>query len=155
MRFRLTGTTPLAPPPAAVWPLLLDHEFIGHCSDGIDSIERVTDTHFFVRTEVAIGPFTLHFPLDVHLRDLTPARTATMHVSGEAPGMHVRATSTIQLKTNGTGTSLEWTTDTRATGMVARVAGAVVRKLTETTVAEFWDVFAREAPARVARGDAP
>ena len=154
MDYRLAGEIGVAMPPSRVWPLLLDPEFIGDCSEGIDTIAAVNDTHFHVTTEVKVGPFTLHFPLDVRLLDLEPSESATMLVHGEAPGIRVQARSSVALQEHGAGTRLHWNTRTTAHGMVATVAGAVLKRLVEARITEFWDAFARDAPARAAtRGE--
>lgn len=81
-----TGTIDIAAPRQAVWDLLLDFDRLATCGPGVESIERLDDTHARVRAKIGVGFMTLGFTIELELVEAVAPDRAVIRATGEASG---------------------------------------------------------------------
>ena len=146
MRLTFAGAPEIPAPRDLVWRRLTDPEFVARSAPGVESVERIDDTHFKVMSGFGVGPFKLHLALDVELGNLIPPTSLTMRTRGHAPGSTIEVGADVRLEpVDGSRTRLTWTAETEVNGFAAGIGApfleSVARKLTD----HFWQAFAEAA----------
>lgn len=146
MRLEFSGAPEISLPRTKVWELLLDPDFVAAAAPGVESVERVDDTHYKVVASFGVGAIRLKFRLDVALGDLAPPERARMTTTGKAPGSNVRVETSVTLEaTNGDRTRLRWKAESEVHGAVASVGARLLKGTAQKLVEEFWTTFAERA----------
>jgi carbon monoxide dehydrogenase subunit G len=144
-----TGTVEIEAPRAAVWELLLDFEELATCGPGVQSIERLDETHARVRAKIGVAFMTMGFTIDLELVDVVAPERAVIRATGEAPGNQVEARGEMRLSGPQEGpTTMSYEASVDLFGSLAGVGSRMI----ESTAAKLLDqtfecVRARLVPA--------
>lgn len=146
MRLEFSDAPEIATTSEHLWAQLLDPDFVGASTPGVESIEAIDPTHFKVISGLGVGSIRVQFNLDVELFDIVEKQSLKMRARGKAPGSVVEVVSSLRIEDAGEGmVRLGWTATSEVSGAMAGIAPhfleAAARKLTE----EFWAGFARRA----------
>jgi uncharacterized protein len=144
MRLQFSGAPEVTASRAEVWRHLMDPDFVARSAPGVESVQRIDDTHFKVVSGFGVGSIKLRFVMDVELHDITEPAIFKMRARGKAPGSNVDVRSAVELDEIGPElTRMCWHADTEVSGSVAsigaRLMESTARKLTE----QFWQDFAK------------
>lgn len=154
MRLDFSGAPEIGAPIEEVWRRLLDHEFVARCAPGVESVERLDDTHFIVISGLGVGSVRVRFSLAVELGDLQPPSRATLTARGRAPGSELLVESTVQLESLAQSrTRLSWTAAASVAGTVASVGARLLKGTAQRLAERFWEEFARQAAAAAPQPD--
>ena len=143
------GTLEIDAPRQAVWDLLLDFDRLATCGPGVESIERLDDTHARVRAKIGVGFMTLGFTIDLELVEAVAPDRAVIRATGEAPGTSAEANGWMHLSGPTDGpTRMDYEATVELFGSLAGIGSRMIEgtaaKLIEQT---FECVRAQLAPA--------
>lgn len=146
MRLTSSGAPEISAPRDLVWRRIMDPDFVARSAPGVESVERIDESHFKVISGFGVGAMKLRFTLEVELSNVAPPIALTMRSLGKAPGSEVDVSTDIRLETlEANRTRLNWTAETEVSGTVAivgaRILEGIARKLTD----QFWKDFAEAA----------
>ena len=145
-RRKLTSALLLA---FAVWDLLLDFERLSACGPGVQSIERLDETHARVKAKVGVAFMTLGFTIDLELVEVEAPDRAVIRATGAASGNQVEASGRMQLSGPAEGpTTMDWSATVELFGSLAGVGSRMIESTAAKLIDETFDcVRARLAPA--------
>lgn len=124
----------------------MDHQFVASCAPGVETVDKIDETHFTAVSGFGVGSIKLRFRLDIELADLDPPNRAKMLVKGKAPGSAIQVASAIALEQVGDDrTRLRWNATSRVDGRVASVGARLMKGTAQRLTEEFWDRFAERA----------
>ncbi len=148
MRLDFSGTPEIALPRDRVWTLLLDPDFVASAAPGVESVEKIDDTHFLVTAGFGVGAIKLRFKFDVELTHLDRPSSAIMNARGQAPGSNVHVETSVALHERAPDrTQLAWKADANVHGTVASVGARLLKGTARKLTEEFWQTFAERASA--------
>ena len=162
---RIENSFEVPAPPEEAWKLLLDVERVVPCMPGAKLTEVVDDRHWKAEMAVKLGPIGLAFTNDVVLEDVDEAnRRITMSATGRETKGRGGAKATIEssLAPIDGGTRVDIATDMTLSGTVAQygrgivadVAGQLVKRFADCLAAQLAPPPPAEAPAADASGAA-
>jgi carbon monoxide dehydrogenase subunit G len=144
-----TGSVEINAPRAAVWDLLLDFEQLGTCGPGVQTIERLDETHARVKAKIGVGFMTLGFTIDLELVEVEEPNRAVIRATGAAPGNQVEANGRMQLSGPPEGpTTMAYEATVELFGSLAGVGSRMIEGTAGRLIDQTFDcVRARLAPA--------
>ena len=144
-----TGTVEIDAPRAAVWDLLLDFERLSACGPGVQSIERLDETHARVKAKVGVAFMTMGFTIDLELVEVQAPDRAVIRATGAASGNQVEASGRMELNGPAEGpTTMDWAATVELFGSLAGVGSRMIESTAAKLIDEtFACVKARLAPA--------
>lgn len=144
-----TGTVEIDAPRQAVWDLLLDFERLAACGPGVQSIERLDETHARVKAKVGVAFMTMGFTIDLELVEVAEPERAVISAKGAASGNQVEASGRMQLSGPDEGpTTMDWSATVDLFGSLAGVGSRMIEGTAAKLIDEtFACVKARLAPA--------
>lgn len=146
MRLDFSGAPEVALPRERVWQLLLDPDFVAAAAPGVESVQKMDDTHYTVTAGFGVGAIKLRFRLDVQLSDLDPPNSAKMTAAGKAPGSNVHVRTAVALEELAADrTRLHWNANSEVHGSVASVGARLLKGTARKLTEDFWEEFARRA----------
>ena len=144
-----SGTIEIEAPRAAVWDLLLDFEQLAQCGPGVQSIERLDETHARVRAKIGVGFMTLGFTIDLELVEVEAPDRAVIKATGTAPGNQAEANGRMQLSGPPEGpTTMDYDATVELFGSLAGVGSRMIEGTAGKLIDQTFDcVRARLSPA--------
>ena len=144
-----TGSVEISAPRAAVWDLLLDFEQLGTCGPGVQTIERLDETHARVKAKIGVGFMTLGFTIDLELVEIEAPDRAVIRATGSAPGNQVEANGRMRLSGPADGpTTMDYEATVELFGSLAGVGSRMIEGTAGKLIDQTFDcVRARLAPA--------
>jgi carbon monoxide dehydrogenase subunit G len=146
---QFTGSLDIDAPRQAVWDLLLDFERLATCGPGVESIERLDETHARVRAKVGVGFMTMGFTIELELVETAEPDRAVIRATGDAPGTSVEANGAMQLTGPAEGpTHMEYDATVELFGALAGVGSRMIEGTAAKLIEQTFDcVQAQLAPA--------
>jgi carbon monoxide dehydrogenase subunit G len=144
-----TGSLDIDAPRQAVWDLLLDFDRLATCGPGVESIERLDDTHARVRAKVGVGFMTLGFTIELELVETHAPDRAVIRATGEAPGTSVEANGSMHLTGPAEGpTRMDYQATVELFGALAGIGSRMIEGTAAKLIEQTFDcVRAQLAPA--------
>lgn len=144
-----TGSVEIDAPRAAVWDLLLDFDQLGTCGPGVQTIERLDETHARVKAKIGVGFMTLGFTIDLELVEVEAPDRAVIRATGTAPGNQVEANGRMRLSGPAEGpTTMDYEATVELFGSLAGVGSRMIEGTAGKLIDETFEcVRARLAPA--------
>jgi carbon monoxide dehydrogenase subunit G len=137
---RFSGTVAIDAPRDKVWAFVIDPEQVGSCGPGVESIEKVDDTHYKARAKVGVGFISARFNADLELAEQAPPDRAVIKARGQAPGSAVDATATMSLSDGeGGGTTMDWEADVTISGTIASVGARLIEGTANKLIGQTFD----------------
>jgi carbon monoxide dehydrogenase subunit G len=137
---RFSGSVQIEAPRDKVWAFVIDPEQVGSCGPGVESIERVDDTHYKARAKVGIGFISARFNADLEMAEQDPPDRAVIKARGQAPGSAVDATATMRLSDGeGGGTLMDWEADVTISGTIASVGARMIEGTANKLIGQTFD----------------
>ncbi|HJP89100.1 MAG TPA: carbon monoxide dehydrogenase subunit G [Candidatus Limnocylindrales bacterium] len=143
------GTVDIDAPRTAVWDLLINFERLAPCGPGVDTIERLDDTHARVKAKVGVGFMTLGFTIDLELIETDEPDRAVIRATGQAPGTSVEANGSMHLSGPPEGpTRMDYDATVELFGALAGVGSRMIEGTASRLIDQTFDcVRAQLAPA--------
>lgn len=132
-------TVALDADPERVWDFILDVPAVAKCIPGVDSIEPLGGDKYKVMMKVRVGPIGLSLQSELAIVEKDEAsKTAALRVDAadKRVGGAVKATMTTHLEPNGTGTTMQVTTDAQVLGRIGDFGQPVIRKKADQMLQE-------------------
>jgi uncharacterized protein len=143
-----SGTTEIAAPRDRVWAFVIDPEQVGRCGPGVESIEKVDDTHYRATAKVGIGIITTRFKVDLELADAEPPDRSVIRATGHAPGSTVDARGEMVLTGAPEGpTTMAWSADVQIGGTIASVGARLIEGTANKLIGQAFDCIRRTLEA--------
>jgi carbon monoxide dehydrogenase subunit G len=144
-----SGAVEIDAPRAAVWDLLLDFEQLATCGPGVQSIERLDETHARVRAKIGVGFMTMGFTIDLELVEVEAPDRAVIRATGAAPGNQVEANGHMRLTGPAEGpTTMAYEASVELFGSLAGVGSRMIESTAAKLLDQTFDcVRSRLAPA--------
>jgi carbon monoxide dehydrogenase subunit G len=147
-----SGTVDIDAPRAAVWDLLLDFEQLAKCGPGVQSIERLDETHARVRAKIGVAFMTMGFAIDLELVEVEAQERAVIRATGAAPGNQVEAHGQMRLSGPAEGpTTMAYEASVELFGSLAGVGSRMI----EGTAAKLIDETFECVRGRLTTAPAP
>lgn len=144
-----TGSLDIDAPRQAVWDLLLDFDRLATCGPGVESIERLDETHARVRARIGVGFMTLGFTIELELVEALAPERAVIRATGEAPGTSAEANGWMHLSGPPQGpTRMDYEATVELFGALAGVGSRMIEGTAARLIDETFEcVRAQLAPA--------
>jgi carbon monoxide dehydrogenase subunit G len=144
-----TGSLDIDAPRQQVWDLLLDFDRLATCGPGVESIERLDDSHARVRAKIGVGFMTLGFTIELELVETVEPERAVIRATGEAPGTSVEANGSMRLSGAPEGpTRMDYEATVELFGALAGIGSRMIEGTAAKLIDQTFDcVRAQLAPA--------
>jgi len=141
-----SGAPEISAPPDLVWQRLMDPDIVARSAPGVESVERIDETHFTVICGFGVGALKLRFTLEVELSNMTPPVALTMRTLGKAHGSALNVSTDIRLESlEANRTRLNWTAETEVNGALASLGAGLLEGIARRLTDQFWKDFAEAA----------
>ncbi|MEO8842775.1 MAG: carbon monoxide dehydrogenase subunit G [Kofleriaceae bacterium] len=132
-----------------VWDALFDPAVLAAVMPGCEKLELV-DGAYVGEIKVKIGPIQGKFTGKVDLSDRVEPTSYKMVVDGRGAQGFVKATATIELASEGTGTKLHYDSDAQVGGKIASAGQRLVETSAKAIVKQSLEGLAENIKLRVA-----
>ncbi len=122
-------------PQQKIWEAIQTPEVIAEILPNCKSLEPIGDNKFIANIEVKLGTIKSNFKSTLSIIDKNPPNGYSFLVSGVGTKGYLNGKGSIQLQENGDGTSLNFTAEGNAAGIIARVG----KRLIEATGKKLMD----------------
>lgn len=132
-------TVDLDADPARVWDFVMDVPSVAKCIPGLESLQEVTPDKYRATVKVKVGPIGLTLASDISIvsRDEAgKAATLLVEAADKRVGGAVKATMTMHLTPQGSGTHLLVDTDANVMGRIGDFGQPVIRKKADQMLQE-------------------
>ncbi len=114
---KFEGRVEIHAPRPKVWAFVTDPDQIASCGPGVQSVEKIDDSHFRAHAKVGIGFISMKLVVNAEFLELHEPDDATVLARGQAPGSAVDATAKMSLTDGADGsTVMDWTADVEHLG---------------------------------------
>ena len=128
-------------PLADAWAFIWDAPRLAGCLPGCVGVEEIEPGKAYrARFEDHVGPYKVHFPLDIQVKETEPLKLVRIQASGRDArlGITQRVDLTVALTEAGTdGTALAVEADVEILGKVATLGQFVVKRKAQEVVRQF------------------
>jgi carbon monoxide dehydrogenase subunit G len=125
--------------PQRVWDFVMDVPSVAKCIPGCSSVEAIGPDTYKAVVKVKVGPIGLSLASEISIvaKD-EAAKTASLMVDSadKRIGGAVKATMSMKLTPQGTGTKLDVETDANVMGRIGDFGQPVIRKKADQTLQE-------------------
>jgi len=132
-----------------VWDALFDPAVLAAVMPGCEKLELV-DGSYVGEIKVKVGPIQGKFSGKVDLSDLVEPKSYKMVVDGRGAQGFVKATATIELASEGTGTKIHYDSDAQVGGKIASVGQRLVETSAKAIVKQSLEGLAENIKIRAA-----
>jgi carbon monoxide dehydrogenase subunit G len=125
--------------PQRVWDFVMDVPSVATCIPGCDGVEEIGPDKYKAVVKVKVGPIGLSLASEISIVAKDPiAKTASLLVDSadKRIGGAVKATLSMKLTPQGTGTKLDVDTDANVMGRIGDFGQPVIRKKADQTLQE-------------------
>lgn len=122
---KVQGTYDFDAPLDTVWRALFDAEILARTLPGCDKLERAGN-QFRGDINVKMGPVQGKFQGKVDITDIVERESYTMIVDGRGPAGFGKATASMRVTAQGTGTRLAYDSDVQVGGKIASVGQRLI-----------------------------
>lgn len=132
-------TVELDADPQRVWAFVMDVPSVAKCIPGVENVEAIADDRYKVTMKVRVGPIGLTLLSELSVVEKNEeTRTAALRVDAadKRVGGAVKATMTMTLTPQGTGTSMHVVTDAQVMGRIGDFGQPVIRKKADQMLQE-------------------
>jgi carbon monoxide dehydrogenase subunit G len=132
-----------------VWDALFDPAVLAAVMPGCEKLELV-DGSYVGEIKVKIGPIQGKFSGKVDLSDLVEPKSYKMVIDGRGAQGFVKASATIELASEGTGTKIHYESDAQVGGKIASVGQRLVETSAKAIVKQSLEGLAENIKIRSA-----
>jgi len=138
---KFAGTVEIAAPRDKVWAFVSDPLQVGGCGPGVESVERIDDTHYKASAKVGVGFISARFVGDIELIEQVAPDRAVIKVHGQAPGSAADATATMSLRDGEAAntTVMDYDADVVIAGTLASVGARLIEGTANKLTAQTFD----------------
>ena len=132
-------TIELEASPERVWDFVMDVPSVAKCIPGCEKLEDLGNDVYKATVRVKVGPIGLALASEIAIVEKDAiGKKATLRVDAadKRLGGAVKATMAMHLEPNGTGTTLQVTTDAQVLGRIGDFGQPVIRKKADQTLQE-------------------
>ena len=130
-----------------VWDALFDPAVLAAVMPGCEKLELV-DGSYLGEIKVKVGPIQGKFSGKVDLSDMVEPKSYKMIVDGRGAQGFVKATATIELSSDGTGTKIHYDSDAQVGGKIASVGQRLVETSAKAIVKQSLEGLAENIKIR-------
>jgi carbon monoxide dehydrogenase subunit G len=138
---KFSGSVPIAASRDAVWAFVSDPTMVGACGPGVESIERLDETHYRVIARVGVGFISARFTGTIAMVELGEPDRAVIRAHGQAPGSAADATATMTLRDgdDAGSTVMDWEADVAIAGTLASVGARLIEGTANKLIGQTFD----------------
>ncbi|MER3418289.1 MAG: carbon monoxide dehydrogenase [Chloroflexota bacterium] len=146
---QFSGSVVIRAPRDKVWAFVTDPLAVGGCGPGVESVQRVDDTHYRAIAKIGVGFISARFAGDITLVEQVAPERAVMKLHGQAPGSAADAVATMLLRDGdepGT-TIMDWVADVTISGSLAAVGARLIEGTANKLTAQTFDCIREKLEA--------
>jgi carbon monoxide dehydrogenase subunit G len=138
---KFSGSVPIAASRDAVWAFVSDPTKVGACGPGVESIERLDETHYRAIARVGVGFISARFTGTIAMVELAEPDRAVIRANGQAPGSAADATATMTLRDgdDAGSTVMDWEADVAIAGSLASVGARLIEGTANKLIGQTFD----------------
>jgi carbon monoxide dehydrogenase subunit G len=138
---KFSGSVPIAASRDAVWAFVSDPTKVGACGPGVESIERLDETHYRAIARVGVGFISARFTGTIAMVELAEPDRAVIRANGQAPGSAADATATMTLRDgdDAGSTVMDWEADVAIAGTLASVGARLIEGTANKLIGQTFD----------------
>ena len=138
---QFTGNATIRAPRDKVWDFVIDPAQVGQCGPGVESIEKIDDTHYRATAKVGIGFISARFKGTLEIVDEEAPLRAVLKASGQAPGSAADALTTMHLDLGDDPdtTEMRWIAEVSISGTLASVGARLIEGTTNKLIGQTFD----------------
>ena len=140
----LDGSAVLHADPERVWSVITDPAVLARTIPGCLQLEQVGNDEYKMQVAVGVGAVRGTYAGEVRLSDRRQPSSYVMHASGAGAPGQVRATVTINLESNGEGTTVTYSADAVVGGPVAGVGQRMMTGVAKRMAGQFFSAVDAE-----------
>lgn len=141
----IEGTHKVEAPQDRVFAALVDPSVLQRCIPGCEQMEKTGENQYHAKLTVGVGPVKGVFSATVSLEDITAPNHYKLVVDGKGQPGFVKGTGTLDLATEGDGTSIHFTGDVRVGGLLASVGQRMIQATSNMLAGRFFSCLEAEA----------
>lgn len=145
MAMVMKGEVTLPADRATVWAKLNDPDVLKNCINGVQTLERTSDTTFSAAVKMKIGPVSATFKGRVELTNIDPPNG--YRISGEGEGGiagFAKGGADVTLTEVPDGTLLSYNVQANVGGKIAQMGSRLIDGVAKKTADQFFASFAAE-----------
>ena len=124
------------------WAALNDPEVLKACVAGCETLERTGDDAFTAVVAMKVGPVSARFKGNLKMTNIAPPNGYTINFDGQGGvAGFARGTARITLASEGSGTRLTYTADTKIGGKLAQMGTRLVEGAARSMANDFFGRF--------------
>jgi uncharacterized protein len=143
----IEGTHKIGAPQDRVFAALIDPAILQKCIPGCEQMEKTGENQYHAKLTVGVGPVKGVFSASVSLEDITAPTHYKLVVEGKGQPGFVKGTGTLDLTSDGEGTSIRYTGDVRVGGLLASVGQRLIQATSDMLAGRFFSCLESEARA--------
>jgi uncharacterized protein len=143
----IEGTHKIGAPQDRVFAALIDPAILQKCIPGCEQMEKTGENQYHAKLTVGVGPVKGVFSANVSLEDITAPTHYKLVVEGKGQPGFVKGTGTLDLTSDGEGTSIRYTGDVRVGGLLASVGQRLIQATSDMLAGRFFSCLESEARA--------
>lgn len=151
---KLSGDYLFDAPIQDVWDALFDPVVLAAVMPGCEKLELV-DGAYVGDLNIKVGPVQGKFTGKVDLKDIVEPSSYTMVIDGKGVPGFVKATATVKLETEGTGTRIRYDADAQVGGKIASVGQRLIEASSKAITKQSLDGLSENIKIRMAAKPAP
>lgn len=159
----LRGETRIAAPRTDVWAALNDPAVLARCIDGVERLERESDTRFAGTLSAAVGPVKAKFSGTVELQELDPPNRYVLVGEGKGgvAGFVKGRAEVVLTESSDGGTILSYVAQSQVGGKLAQLGTRLIEGTAKGYAERFFERLKAEvetpmpAPAAAAPAASP
>ena len=145
MAMEMKGEVTLPADRATVWAKLNDPDVLKACINGVQSLERTSDTTFTAAVKMKIGPVSATFKGMVELSNLDPPNGYRISGAGEGGiAGFAKGGADVRLADVPDGTLLSYDVQANVGGKIAQMGSRLIDGVAKKTADQFFTSFAAE-----------
>jgi len=125
--------------PQRVWDFVMDVPSVAKCIPGCDGVEEIGPDKYKAVVKVKVGPIGLSLASEISIvakDDVNKTASLLVDSADKRIGGAVKATMSMKLTPQGTGTKLDVETDANVMGRIGDFGQPVIRKKADQTLQE-------------------
>lgn len=137
---KFSGTVEIKAPREKVFAFVSDPRQVGSCGPGVETIDRIDDTHYTAVAKVGVGFISARFQARIEVAELIDGTTARIKADGSAPGSAVNALASMDLSdAPGGATTMAWEADVVIHGTLASVGARMIEGTANKLIGQTFD----------------
>jgi uncharacterized protein len=142
---KIEGTHKIEAPRQHVFAALIDPATLQKCIPGCEAMESTGENQYHTRLTAGVGPIKGVFNATISLQDIQAPEHYKLVVEGKGQPGFVKGTGELNLMEDGDATSIQYTGEVNAGGLLASVGQRMIQATANMLAGRFFACLESEA----------